>query len=141
MSKPSSGVDKQIKKLSKFHLKLKQLINDQSVNVDTAKTLEPILEKVVRSLAIEIELERKQNEISLAIINSEIKLDLIDRDANDARIIDRQRISSEKGEEFSTVMLKNRERVGQIDAELSLACPWFRTRVCKSLSVFDKHEK
>lgn len=141
MQRVGSGVDKQIKKLSKFHLKLKQLINDDSVNVDTAKTLEPILEKVVRSLAVEIELERKQNEISLAIINSEIKLDLIDRDANDARIIDRQRISSEKGEEFSTIMLKNRERVGQIDAELSLACPWFRTRVCKSLSVFDKQEK
>ena len=137
MPQSGSGVDKQIKKLSKFHRKLKQFIDTDSVDVNTAKALEPILEKVLRSLAIEIEYERRQHEVNLGIIKNEIKLDLIDRDANDARIMDRQRIASEKGEMFSTMMLKNRERVVQIDSELSAACPWFRTRVCKSLSVFD----
>lgn len=137
MPQSGSGVDKQIKKLTKFHHKLKQLIESNSVDVNAAKSLEPILQKVLRSLTLEIDSERRQNEVNLAIIDSEIKRDLIDRDANEARIIDRQRISSERGEEFSAMMLKNRERVSQIDHELSHACPWFRTRVCKSLSVFD----
>lgn len=135
-----NGVDKQIRKLSKLQHKLSKLVQSETFDSDATKSLEPILQKAIRSLVIELESERKYHEVQLSIINTEVKLDLIDRDANDAKVMDRQRIASERGEEFSSLVLKNRERVSQIDRELSTTCPWFRTRVCKSLVVFDDQQ-
>jgi len=135
-----SGINKQIRKLTKLHNKLKVLLEAETFDKTAASSLEPILEKAIRSLVVEVESERKYHETCLSIINTEVKLDLVDREANDAKVMDRQRIASERGDEFSSMILKNRERVSQIDHELSLTCPWFRTRICKSLIVFDEQQ-
>jgi cell division FtsZ-interacting protein ZapD len=133
------GIEKIIRKLSNIQRKLKHAVKSEEFDKSVVEELIPVFEKAMRSIEVEYEMKKMQNELSMAILVSEMKADLVDRDANDAKAMERQRIASERGEDFSSILIKNRERVSQIDTELSKTCPWFRTRVCKSLLVFESN--
>lgn len=98
--------------------------------------LRRLLQTTTQCITLELEAERMENEVTLLLLKEELKRDLMDRDANDAKTLDRQRIASERGEKFSVLVLRSKESVAQIDRDIATVCPWYRTRVCKSMSAF-----
>ena len=141
---PKIATDKQIEKLQKVRKRFGKIIkslqeneaSSSSSQLEEVKKLESILEKTVQSLAVHVELERQEHDTQFMLIQQEIRKDLMDRDAHEAKQVDRLRIASERGEKLSTVMLRNHESVQQIEREMGRACPWFRTRITKSVQAF-----
>ena len=145
---PKIATDKQIEKLQKVRKRFGKIIkslqeneassSSSSSQLEEVKKLELALSKTVQSLAVHVALERQEFNIDLMLIQQEIRKDIMDRDAHEAKQVDRLRIASERGEKLSTVMLRNREGVQQIEREMGRACPWFRTKICRSVQAFEQ---
>lgn len=58
------------------------------------------------------------------ILKQVLKEELIDRDANAARVAERMRLASEKGHGISTVGQRSDDAVQQMNASIGALCPW-----------------
>lgn len=136
-SKKLSGIDKHVNKLGKLSKRIRVLAQSDQVDVEQLKKLDVVLSKTIAQLVSNLHVERVAADTMLSIIKQEIKEDLVDRDANDAKSLDKQRIAAERGEKYASTLLKSYESVSNINHELSQACPWHKTRICKSVSAFE----
>ena len=77
------------------------------------------------------------------ILKQTLKEELIDRDANAARVADRQRFSYEKGQGIASLAQRSEEAVQQINASIVSLCPWqigLSTSVPMIAAARDQHE-
>lgn len=58
------------------------------------------------------------------LLRQTLKEELIDRDANAARVSERQRLLAEKGAGIAQLAQRSEEAIQQIDATLASLCPW-----------------
>ena len=134
----NKSTDRNLKRLSKIGKKL------SSQNADTNLLSERVLSKwaallsqTTASLEASIRAERHCHELELRLLAEEIKGDQMDRDANDAKALDRCRIAAERGEKASAILLRSKDAINSIEADLAQSCPWNRTKICRSVSAFE----
>ena len=136
-SKKLVGIDKHVNKLGRLSKRMHVIAQADPVDVEQLRKLDVVLSKTIAQVTSELHVERVANDTRLSIIKQEIKEDLVDRDANDAKSLDKQRIAAERGEKYASTLLKSYESVNNINHELSQTCPWHKTRICKSVSAFE----
>lgn len=134
MGKKPDVLIKQIRKLTKLrdHLQPPSSSSASFSNEEVSR----LLDKVAKSLLLNLTEERARHDTQLLILKEEMKLDAVDHEANLAKTVDRHRIASERGERISTVFLKSIEAVKSIDEEMITTCPFYNTRIVKALPAF-----
>lgn len=58
------------------------------------------------------------------ILRQATKEELIDRDANAARVAERQRLAAERGQPLAMVAQRSEDALQQINASITSLCPW-----------------
>lgn len=97
-----------------------------------------VLGSTLNALEHDVETERLKRDIELSLLREETRRDLIDRDADDARAVDRYRIAADRGERVATVVQRATTTTRRINAEVLAACPFRKTRICTSVAAFAK---
>lgn len=126
MSEVASLVKEALTRTKRLHSQISQTTQDGGDNDDTSKRLKSeiaetnkILVKIRRQLAADAVVE-KTNDL---ILKKAIKEELVDRDANAARIAERQRVFSEKNVGGAEILARAKDSVLQVHASLSAICP------------------
>lgn len=63
-------------------------------------------------------------QIKLDLLTRALKEELVDRDANAARVADRHRVLDERGNTKATLHSRSRDAASQIAASIATLCPW-----------------
>lgn len=95
-----------------------------------------ILGTTLNALEHDVEVERLRKEIQLNMLRDEIRSDLIDRDANDAKTVERYRVAAERGEKVAIVLGRANTTAQKIANDVQSACPFHKTKICASVSAF-----
>lgn len=136
----STPIEKSIRKLSKVRSRLVSYAPQIHCS-DTRQKFEKdvsLMETALEVLKRGLDQERAFHTTRVCILKKELERDLLDRDANDARIAERYRMAADRGELFANVLLKSKESSRQIESELLEICPWYKTRVCRGVRAFQK---
>lgn len=136
----SAPIEKSIRKLSKVKDRLVSYAPQIQCS-DTRQKFEKdvsLMETALEVLKRGINQERAFHTTRVSILRKELERDLLDRDANDAKIAERYRMAADRGESFANVLLKSKESNRQIESELLDLCPWYKTRVCRGVRAFQK---
>jgi hypothetical protein len=137
---PFNPIEKSIRKLSKVKSRLVSYV-PQIHSSETRQQFEKdvsLIETAIEVLKRGVNQERAFHTTRVAILKKELERDLLDRDANDAKVVERYRMAADRGDTFANVLLKSKDSTRQIESELLEMCPWYKTRVCKPVRAFQK---
>jgi len=65
-----------------------------------------------------------ETDVCVTVLKQVLKEEMIDREANAARVSDRQRLAAERGMGVSDLAQRSEEAVTQINNSLASLCPW-----------------
>ena len=131
-----TGADKHLKRLSKCIKRLCKPPKPEDGETAVPLSFFDSMQDEFRLLVRNVEMERKRAELELLILRETVKRDLMDRDANDARVVEKMRVALERGDKMATLLSKSRDNVAQVERDLVTICPFARTRICKSVFAF-----
>jgi len=124
MGKEADGYVKDGLSLTK---RLHKEIAESSLSSDDAKRLKSMAaeaNKLLVNLRRQLVDDANSNSVREAILKQVMKEELIDRDANAARISDRQRLASERVHGIASLAQRSEDAVQQINASIVSLCPW-----------------
>lgn len=132
MAKESEAYVKEGLSLTKrLHTRMRELEQQQSCSdptpvVDFAelKSMAANVNKLLVNLRRQLVSDAHAESASQSILRQALKDELIDRDANAARVAERQRLAAERGHGIAALAQRGEEAVGQINLSIAALCPW-----------------
>lgn len=107
--------------------RLHKEIGELGIDPDVAKTLKSKVaeaNKLLVTLRRQLHLDDVANEVRHRVMLAAIKEELIDRDANAARVAERLRIMTDRTSDGSSLANRSSDAAQQIAANISGLCPW-----------------
>lgn len=127
MSAVSTAAEECVKEGLTLTKRLHKEIGDSGIDIAISKRLKAMAAEA-NKLLVRLRRQMAQDQVGVItreqILRQALKDELIDRDANAARVAERQRLQAEKGLGIAMMAQRSEDAIAQINSSIDSLCPY-----------------